>query len=327
MKEAPAYIALSGGVGGAKLLLGLARVLPRDAALFVANTADDFVHHGLNICPDLDTVLYTLAGWNNPELGWGQADETWQFLAALERLGGQSWFRLGDRDLATHIVRTEMLRQGKSLSHATAHLARQMGIAQHLAPMSDDPVATLVHTQEQGDLAFQEYFVQRRCRPQVSGFTFAGIEAAKPSPAFAHALGPALKAVLVGPSNPFVSIDPILALPGVKARLMQLGRPLVIVSNIVGGQALKGPAAKMMQELKMPQTALGVAQHYQARHGALAKGFVLDERDRALAPQVEALGMKTRVVNTVMRTLDDRMSLAKELLAFADSLAGEGAAP
>lgn len=323
MSAGPAYLALSGGVGGAKLLLGLSKTLAPEAALFVANTADDFTHHGLNICPDLDTVLYTLAGWNNQELGWGQAGETWHFLEALDRLGGEAWFRLGDRDLATHVLRTEWLRQGKTLSEATEQLAQQMGIRHQIAPMSDDPVQTLVHTQDQGDLAFQHYFVRDRCKPAVSGFSFEGIEAARPAPALAQALGPSLKAVILGPSNPFVSIDPILALPGVQEALAQLGRPLIVVSSIVGGKALKGPAAKMMRELKMPQTALALAQRYAERYGGLATGFVLDAQDEAQAKDIEALGLRVLVTNTVMQTLPDRVALARQVVAFADALCGE----
>ena len=321
----PAYLALSGGVGGAKLILGLSKILAPEEVTFVTNTADDFVHLGLNICPDLDTVLYTLADWNNQELGWGQTDETWHFLQALDRLGGESWFKLGDRDLATHLIRTQMLRQGARLSEVVSHLGGKMGIRHRVAPMTDDPVSTLVHTRDQGDLSFQHYFVRDRCEPAVTGFSFSGLAAAQPSAGFMAAITPALRALLIGPSNPFVSVDPILALPGVTERIKQAGVPLILVSNIVGGEALKGPAAKMMHELGMPQTALGVAQHYASKYGAasqggLVSGFVLDAKDKAMAGQIEALGFAVTVTNTVMVTLADRVQLARQLLEFAQAL-------
>ncbi|MGI9323343.1 MAG: 2-phospho-L-lactate transferase CofD family protein, partial [Pseudomonadales bacterium] len=268
--------------------------------------------------------LYTLADLNNKELGWGQAGESWRFLAALERLGGESWFKLGDQDLATHIVRTNMLQTGARLSEVVSHLCEKMGIKHRLAPMSDDEVSTVVHTRTKGDLAFQHYFVRDRCEPAVTGFSFAGIDKAKPSAGFSDAITPALKAVIVCPSNPFVSVDPILALPGITDKLQQAGVPLIVVSNIVGGEALKGPAAKMMRELAIPQTALGVAEHYAKRyaknHGDLIKGFVLDNKDKGLAPKIEALGLATIVTNTVMVTLPDRIELARRVLEFAANL-------
>jgi LPPG:FO 2-phospho-L-lactate transferase len=314
------FLALSGGVGGAKLVLGLSEQLSPDALTVVANTGDDFVHLGLNICPDLDTVLYTLAGWNNKELGWGQENETWNFLDALSRLDGENWFNLGDRDMATHVVRTGLLNSGESLSDVVDHLCKKMGISHPVIPMTDDVVSTLVHGQGGQVLSFQHYFVRDRCAPEVTGFEFSGIENATPSPGFQSALTEHLTAIIVCPSNPFVSVDPILQLPGVVARIKDKGIPVVVVSNIVSGMAIKGPAAKMMSELGMPQTALGVAKHYVEKYGELFTGFVLDEKDASLEAEIAALGLSTIVTNTVMLTLEDKIELAARVLAFASDL-------
>lgn len=311
-------MALSGGVGGAKLALGLSRVLPGDALTVVCNTADDFEHLGLRISPDLDTVMYTLAGISNRVTGWGQAHETWSFLEALSHLGGETWFRLGDRDLATHVERTRRLRAGETLTEVTAALCRALGIAARVLPMSDDPVRTVVLT-ETGELSFQHYFVRDACAPSVSGFRFDGTAAARPSPVFLAALeDQATTAIVVCPSNPFVSVDPVLALDGVEAALRRTGVPVVAVSPIVGGAAIKGPAAKMMAELGMPVTALEVARHYRQRD--LLDGFVIDDADAAQAAEIEDLGLPTLVTGTVMETLADRERLAEETLDFARGL-------
>lgn len=310
-------LAISGGVGGAKLALGLAQVLAPEELLIVANTGDDFVHLGLPICPDLDTVMYTLAGLNNQTLGWGQAGESWHFLDALKKLQGESWFGLGDRDLATHLLRGEMLRQGDSLSKVTETLCARLGIAPTLVPMTDARVATIVHTREGEPLAFQHYFVRDRCAPVVTGFEFQGIEQAAPSPYFLAGLQePTLEAIIICPSNPFVSVDPVLAVPGVIAAMTASRAPVIAVSPIVGGQAIKGPAAKMMAELGMPQSALAVAQYYQGR----IDGFVIDEADSALKKDIEALGIPTIVTRTVMVTLGDKSELAARVLKFAQQL-------
>lgn len=252
-------IALSGGVGGAKLALGLSKVLASNQLDIIANTGDDFEHIGLYICPDLDTVTYTLADLSNKELGWGQAGETWDFLNALETLGGESWFRLGDRDMATHVFRTQALKTGSSLSEATAQITQRLGIEHRIIPMCDMPVATKVKV-ESGDLmAFQHYFVRDRCEPVVTGFEFAGIDDASPSAGFETALSNSdLGCIIICPSNPFVSVDPVLKLPGVMAAIEAAKAPIIAVSPIVGGQAIKGPAAKMMKELGMPQSALEI---------------------------------------------------------------------
>lgn len=313
-------VALSGGVGGAKLALGLSKVLDPDELLIVANTGDDFEHLGLHIAPDLDTVMYTLAGLSNREVGWGLEGESWAFLDALKRLGGETWFRLGDRDLATHVERTRRLAAGESLSSVTRELCANLGIRHPIVPMSDDRVRTIVHTDD-GALDFQHYFVRDQCRPRVSGFEFAGIESAAPAAAFRAALDESPR-VVICPSNPFVSVDPILGLEGVEEALRRAEVAVVAVSPIVGGEALKGPAAKMMRELNLPSTALEVARHYKARD--LLDGFVLDTIDEDQAAAVESLGLRVKVTHTVMRDLDDRILLANETFDLADRISAGG---
>jgi len=310
-------LALAGGVGGGKFCRGLTALLPPEQLAVVVNTADDFIHLGLHISPDVDSVLYALADRNDPERGWGLAGETWNFMAALERLGGQTWFKLGDRDLATHVLRTEALVAGRTLSEVTALLARRLDIAHTILPMTDAAVRSVVDT-DQGALDFQDYFVRRQCRPGFRGVTLQGLANAEPSQGFRQALDRA-QAVVIAPSNPFVSIDPILALPGVKDTLRQSQRPIVAVSPIVGGEAVKGPLAKMMREAGIEPSALGVAQHY----GRLIDGWVIDSADRNLAPAIEALGCRVKVCNTMMRTLDDKRRLAHDAVGLACELAME----
>jgi len=309
-------LALSGGVGGAKLALGLSKVLPPEDLLIVANTGDDFEHLGLLICPDIDTVTYTLAGIANPDTGWGRNDEGWRFMEAIAEIGGETWFRLGDRDLALHLERTRRTGAGESLSSVTADIARKLGIAAAIAPMSDQPVRTVVETPE-GPLIFQHYFVREQCAPRVTGFRFDGAEAARPSDAFTDALAGSLQAIVICPSNPFISIDPILSIPGVPAALRKCGAPVVAVSPIVGGQAIKGPTAKMMAELGLPTVAVEVARHYRG----LIDGFVLDDCDVDSAGAIEALGLAVHVTGTVMRSLEDKVRLAGEVLDFARAVA------
>ena len=314
-------LALAGGVGGAKLAAGLQSALDRpEDLLTVVNTGDDFEHLGLTICPDLDTVMYTLSGRANPETGWGLAGESWNFLEALGALGGEDWFRLGDRDLATHVERTRRLRAEETLSRVTSDLCGRLGVPSRVAPMSDDPVRTVVETPDR-DLPFQEYFVRRRCEPAVRGFRFEGAAAARMSAALEAALtDPTLEAVVICPSNPYLSIDPILAVPGVRAALAGSAAPVVAVSPIVGGRAIKGPAAKIMEELGVEVSAAAVA----ARYRDLLDGFVLDETDRALAAAIESEGaasarapLQVTVEQTVMRTGEDRTRLAAQVLGFA----------
>ncbi|MBK80913.1 MAG: 2-phospho-L-lactate transferase [Gammaproteobacteria bacterium] len=307
----PRILAITGGVGGAKLALGLSRLLGPDEVAFAVNTGDDFEHLGLEICPDLDTLIYTLSGLANPDTGWGRRDETWGFLDTLDTLGGEAWFRLGDHDLALHVRRTEMLRDGATRTAAAAEIAGRLGIAHRLLPMSDDPVRTLVHTAG-GPLAFQHYFVRDRCEPAVTGFEFRGADRARPNPAIVDWLEGA-DGVVICPSNPFVSVDPMLSIPGLRQALMDSPAPVVAVSPIVGGAALKGPAAKMMAELELPARADQVARHY----GELLDGFVMDQQDADLAGGV---AVETLVTQTVMRTLEDRVALAEAVLAFCDRL-------
>lgn len=312
------FVALSGGVGGAKLALGLSKALPSGRLTVVANNGDDFEHVGLQICPDLDTVMYTLAGISNQETGWGRADETWSFMTALGQLGGETWFRVGDRDLALHVERTRRLAAGESLTRVTGDFCKRLGLENAIVPMTNDIVRTVVHT-ENGPLPFQHYFVRDRCAPKVTGFHFEGIERASPSPGVTQALGASdLEAVIVCPSNPFVSIAPIFGLPGVRASVTATGAPVVAVSPIVGGQAIKGPAAKMMEELGMPATALEVARHY--KQEGLLDGFVIDRSDKALGEEIEALGAAVLVTQTVMDSLGDRITLADQVLDFARRL-------
>ena len=302
-------LALTGGVGGAKLALGLAKLLPPDEVAFVVNTGDDFEHLGLHISPDVDTLVYTLAGMANPATGWGRDNETWHCMETLERLGGETWFRLGDRDLGLHLLRRSLLDQGLGLTAATATLAKRLGIEHRILPMSDDPVRTRVQT-PLGSLAFQHYFVRDRCEPTALGFEFAGAACAKLNPAIPFE---ALDAVVICPSNPYVSVDPALAVPGMRDALRRAHCPIVAVSPIVGGAAIKGPTAKMMRELGVPATTVEVAKHYQG----LATHFVIDEVDAQSRAAVAALGLTTTVAQTVMRTLDDRIALARTVVALA----------
>ncbi|MBM3509829.1 MAG: 2-phospho-L-lactate transferase [Alphaproteobacteria bacterium] len=311
------WLALSGGVGGAKLVLGLADTLPDPRRLTViANTGDDFEHLGLAICPDLDTLMYTLAGVASPATGWGRADETGTFMQALARLGGETWFHLGDADLATHVERTRRLAAGESLSVATRALAARFGIVAEILPMSDDPVRTVIVTGDR-ELAFQHYFVRERCEPPVRAIRFEGAAQAKPAPdVLARLADPDLAGIVIAPSNPLISIDPILAVPGLEAAIATAGRPVIAVSPIIGGEALKGPTAKMLRELGAEASVVGIARHYRD----LVDGLVIDQVDGALASAVEALGLAVHIAPTVMRTLDDKRTLARAVVGFASTL-------
>lgn len=306
------YVALSGGVGGAKLALGLTHLLPPQDLTLVVNTGDDFEHLGLHIAPDLDTLMYTLSGLSNPDTGWGRAGESWQCLDALAELGGETWFRLGDRDLSVHLQRSLRLRAGVSLSDVSAELYTALGIRHRALPMSNQAVRTQVHT-DGGTLAFQHYFVRERCAPRVTGFSFEGAATAQAAPGVLEALrAPDLAGVIICPSNPFLSIDPILAVPGVRDALQQCTAPVIAVSPIVAGLAIKGPTAKIMEELALAQTAAAVAAHY----GTLIDGFILDETDRHLAAQLSTQTLRVSCAQSVMVTLDDRINLAHTALDF-----------
>lgn len=297
-------VALAGGVGGAKLAHGLAQILPAEELTVIVNTGDDFEHYGLYICPDLDTVCYTLAGLANPETGWGRVNETWNVIRNASKLGGPDWFNLGDQDLGTHLERTRRLKDGQSLSQITKDFCKAWGIEQEVLPMSNQPVRTIVETEE-GDLAFQEYFVHRRCEPRVKGFRFEGVEAAEPAPGAREAVESA-DAIIICPSNPWVSIDPILRV------LKRIEKPVVAVSPIIGGETVKGPAAKMYRELGIEPSALAVARHY----CDLISGFVFDELDKQLEGEIKSLNMRTHVTNTLMKSHDNRKQLAMDILSF-----------
>jgi len=313
-RSAGPVIALCGGIGGAKLALGLSRYLAPDRLTVVVNTGDDFEHLGLHISPDLDTVLYTLSGRNNPDTGWGRAGETWNFMAALEELGGETWFKLGDKDLALHVERTRRLRAGEPLSRITADFAERFGLNARILPMSEDPLRTVVHTAD-GPLPFQHYFVRERCAPVVTGFGFDGAETARLQPEAAQAVAdPSLRAVVICPSNPYLSIDPILAVPGLRAALTACPAPVVAISPLVSGRAIKGPTAKIMGELGIAATPQSVSAHY----AGLLDGFVLDAED---AETAESFGLPTLTAQTIMRTLEDRERLAQAILEFARDLA------
>jgi LPPG:FO 2-phospho-L-lactate transferase len=307
-------VALAGGVGGAKLADGLSRRLTPANLTVVVNTGDDFEHWGLKISPDLDTVCYTLAGLANPETGWGRVDESFNAVQALSQLGGADWFHIGDRDLATHVERTRRLRAGQPLSQVVRDFCRAWNVGPTVLPMTDDPVATIVDTIEQGELPFQEYFVHQRCEPRVKGFRFQGIEKAQPAPGVLDAIHQA-DAIVFCPSNPWVSVDPILSLPGVRPEMAD--KPVIAVSPIIGGQTVKGPAAKMFSELGIEPSALAVAGHYTG----LLSGFVLDSVDAALGHEIQELGITPLVVPTFMKSVPDRKRLAQDVLHFVERLA------
>ena len=304
-------VALAGGVGGAKLVDGLAAVMPPEDLTAIVNTGDDFEHLGLSISPDLDTVMYTLAGVANSETGWGREDETWSFLDTLETLGGPTWFRLGDRDLALHVERTRKLSHGEALSEATVDFCEALDIRIRLLPMSDDPVRTIVQTDE-GELAFQEYFVARACEPTVRSFEFVGAESAKPAPGVVEAIRQA-DSVIFCPSNPWVSLDPILAVAEISEAVR--AKPTIGVSPIIGGKAIKGPAAKMYSELNVDPSAYAVAQHFPQ-----LDAFVIDSTDADWIEPIRELGMQPFVTQTVMDSIGARKRLAQEVLEFISEL-------
>jgi LPPG:FO 2-phospho-L-lactate transferase len=309
-------LALAGGVGGAKLAHGLAMQLPPEELLVVVNTGDDFVHLGMNISPDLDTVMYWMAGLNDATRGWGLAGETWNFMASLERLGGSTWFMLGDRDLATHVERTQRLSRGGLLSDVTAYLCGRLHVRHHIVPMTDENVRTIVHTDE-GALEFQNYFVRRQCEPRVLHVEFQGAKHASPSPAFSAALTrDNLGAIAICPSNPLLSVEPILAISDIRQRIERHRAPVVAVSPIVGGHTIKGPAAKIFRELGLEPSALGIAQYY----AGLIDGLVIDDIDADLKRPIEALGLRVVVTNTIMKTGPDQARLANEVIDFSARL-------
>ena len=305
-------LALAGGVGGAKLARGLAAILPPGELTVIVNTGDDFDHFGLTICPDIDSVMYTMAGINNLEQGWGLAGESWAFMDAIGALGGETWFNLGDRDLATHVLRTQMLRKA-TLSEVTATLAENFGIHHLIAPMSDDRVRSMVETDE-GALAFQDYFVRRRAEPLFRSIRFDGIDKAKPSAAFDAALDhPELEAIVICPSNPVLSIAPILAIPGIRERLQRRKVPLIAVSPFIGGRAIKGPAAKIFAELDLSVGSLAIADMYRG----LLDGLIADHADGEASVGDDVALMTTDIL---LNDLDAQKRVAQEVVAFARRL-------
>jgi len=307
-------VALAGGVGGARLAQGLAQCLAAEALTVVVNTGDDFEWLGLTVCPDLDTVLYTLAGVENRKQGWGRAHDTSHVLAALGPMGGPTWFRIGDRDLATHLRRSELLGGGHPLTEVTRLLAEALGVGPRVLPMTDDEVRTRVVTAE-GELDFQDYFVKHACEPRVAGFRLEGAESAQASQDVLHALEEA-ELVVVCPSNPYVSLDPILSLAGVRERVRS--RPALAVSPIIGGAAVKGPLAKMMRELGLEPSAREIARHY----AGTVRGLVIDTADASDTPEIEALGLRVRAAPSLMRGPRGRAALARVVLDFGRELAG-----
>src|SRR5687768_10236960 len=301
-------VAFAGGVGGAKMAHGLAEHLSPGELTVIVNTGDDFEHLGLSISPDLDTVCYTLAGLANFETGWGRANETWNTITNVEKLGGPHWFRLGDQDIATHLERTRRLKEGQRLSQITREFSQAWGIKHTVLPMSDSPVRTIVDT-DQGELAFQEYFVHKRCEPRVKGFRFDGTDQAEPAPGAREAIESA-DAIVICPSNPWVSIDPILKVFSNQERGLGEGKKVISVSPIIGGETVKGPAAKMYRELGLEPSALAVANHYRG----LVTHFVMDAIDAQLIESVRGLNMQVHVTKTVMKSHEDRKLLAEDTL-------------
>jgi LPPG:FO 2-phospho-L-lactate transferase len=305
-------VALAGGVGGAKLVDGLALVLQPDQLTVIVNTGDDFEHLGLYICPDLDTVCYTLAGEANMTTGWGRTDESWNTFNEIRRLGSADWFSLGDRDLATHILRTYFLQQGFLLSQITSLFCQSWGVKVSVLPMTNKYVPTIVLTKDDRELPFQEYFVHQRCEPEVKGFRFEGSSSAKPANGVLQAIDTA-DLVVICPSNPWVSINPILNIPEIKEHLSS--RKIIAVSPIVGGQTIKGPAAKMYAELGIVPSAMAVANSYKG----LISAIVIDNQDASQVTQINAWGIMTLVSNTIMKNRSDRERLARAIVDYCFS--------
>jgi LPPG:FO 2-phospho-L-lactate transferase len=302
-------VALAGGVGGAKLADGLAQCLPGEDLSVIVNTGDDFEFLGLRISPDVDTVCYALSGMENPVTGWGQRDETWNAYTNLVKLGGPDWFHLGDKDLGIHLERTRRLAAGQSLSQITGEFCREWGIGAHVLPMSDDSIPTLVQTIELGELPFQNYFVEHQCQPRVTSFRFKNIEKARPAEGVLEVIKKS-DLIVICPSNPWVSIGPILQIPGVREAVS--AKYVLAVSPIIGGEAVKGPAAKMYRELGMVSSALTVARHY----GNILTGFVIDRVDAELTGAIRDAGIIPLATDTLMKDRDDRRRLAAQMLDF-----------
>ena len=310
------HLALSGGIGGAKLALGLEHIFNSPKLMIAGNTGDDFEHFGLNISPDLDTLLYTLSGKSDLERGWGLANETWSFMKAMKEIGGETWFQLGDRDLAIHVERTRRLKEGERLSLITSSFCRKFGVKSHIVPATDDSLKTLVKTPK-GILSFQHYFVRDQCRPKILGLKYEGSENAQPCPALEVALESSLlETVVVCPSNPFLSIDPILAVKGLREKLKSSKARVIAVSPIVGGDAVKGPTANNLRDLGFSVSAYAIAKYY----SDFIDGFMLDKGDENEISQIESLGIQVGLADTVMTDLQSKIKLAEDVLRFSKTL-------
>jgi len=306
-------VALAGGVGGAKMVFGLAKAHAALDLTVVVNTGDDFDHLGMRICPDIDTICYTLAGLANPDTGWGRFDESWNFITELKALGGDDWFRIGDKDLATHVERTNRLNNGQPLSKIVKDFCDRWNVKQHVLPMSDQKVATIVCTTNNGELPFQDYFVKKKCEPAIKSFRFDGINNADPAPGVIDSIEQA-DVIVICPSNPWVSIDPILNISKILPYLRQ--KTIIAISPIVDGKSIKGPAAKMYSELGIQPSALAVAKHYKK----LIKAIVIDDQDISLADDITRLGIISFNTNIVMKTSEDKLNLGKDVLNFIDRI-------
>ena len=308
-------LALTGGIGGAKLALGLTHILSPDEVVFAVNVGDDFTHLGLHISPDIDTLTYTLADLVNSKTGWGRSDESWKCMTELEALDGETWFRLGDRDLGLHLFRTHLLNHGKSLSEVTSKVSQKLGVRHPILPVTDDELRTVVETDE-GRLDFQEYFVKRRCKPKVRS-----VEYRQPNPARLNTKLnlSEFEGVLICPSNPFLSIDPLLAVAELACQLRNRAIPVIAVSPIVGSEAIKGPTAQMMKELDLPASCVTVAEYYKE----FIDGFVIDSVDEAERAYIENLGLKVLVCPSVMRSLEDKVQLARDCVSFLESVGAQ----
>ncbi|MEC8842810.1 MAG: 2-phospho-L-lactate transferase [SAR324 cluster bacterium] len=310
------HLALSGGIGGAKLALGLEHIFNSPKLMIAGNTGDDFEHFGLNISPDLDTLLYTLSGKSDLERGWGLANETWSFMKAMKEIGGETWFQLGDRDLAIHVERTRRLKEGERLSLITSSFCRKFGVKSHIVPATDDSLKTLVKTPK-GILSFQHYFVRDQCRPKILGLNYEGSENAQPCPALEEALESSLlETVVLCPSNPFLSIDPILAVKGVREKLKSSNARVLAVSPIVGGDAVKGPTANNLRDLGFSVSAYTIAKYY----SDFIDGFMLDKGDENEISRIESLGIQVGLADTVMTDLQSKIKLAEDVLRFSKTL-------
>jgi len=306
-------VALAGGVGGAKMVYGLDRILPPGNLSVIVNTGDDFIHYGLYICPDIDTVIYQLAEINNSETGWGRNKESYQALSEAIKLGGPGWFQIGDKDLGTHLERTRRMKAGQRISEITEDFCQRRNITSHIYPMTDDRVSTILRTKEKGELSFQEYFVHQRCKPRVFSIRFEGYENASPVEESIHAIQEA-ELIVICPSNPWVSIDPILSIKKIKESLIT--KKVIAVSPIIQGKTLRGPAAKIFKEMGIEPSAVAVLRHYKK----LISGFIYDKQDIHLENQIKQEGIISRAINTIMHTPESKMKLAQEIVDFSNYL-------